>query len=98
MGVSRFRHSSIVDDTPKLNLTIHGDICMKKPTSTPSPVHVATLNGPNERKRDTRRKILIGSYYLRKARQEERLNELCREMLTFLTRDIDRDLFEDFYK
>jgi hypothetical protein len=48
-----------------------------------------------ERKRDTRRKILIGSYYLSRAKQEGRLNELCSEMLAFLKRDMDRCLFEE---
>jgi hypothetical protein len=75
-----------------------GNICMKKPTFTPSPVYVAMLNGLNERKRDTRRKILIGSYYLKKAREENTVEELKAEMLRFLKREIDRDLFEDGLK
>ena len=49
----------------------------------------------NARKQDTRRKILIGSWYLKKARQENKINELRTEMLTFLTRETDRHLFDD---
>jgi hypothetical protein len=71
---------------------------MKKLTFTPSPVHVVTLNGIEERKRDTRRKILIGSYYLKKAREENTVEELKAEMLRFLKREIDRELFEDGLK
>jgi len=71
---------------------------MKKPTIMPSPSHVAAQTGLNERKRDTRRKILIGSYYLKKAREENTVEELKAEMLRFLKREIDRDLFENGLK
>jgi hypothetical protein len=65
---------------------------------TPSNLPTRPPFKATERQLETRRKILVGAYYLKKAKQEERLNELCREMLTFLTRDIDRSLFEDFCK
>ena len=66
---------------------------MKKPPYPPNFPGTAS-RGLDERKRETRRKILIGAYYLKKAKQDERLDELCREMLTFLTKDVDRCLFE----
>ena len=74
----------------KLNpyqLPTHGTT-MKKSTLPNSPEM-------NARKRDTRRKILIGSCYLKKAKQVNKFNELRTEMLAFLTREIDRDLFND---
>lgn len=47
-----------------------------------------------ERKQDTRRKILVGSYYLDKARSEGTLDELKKIMESYLSRDSDRKLFE----
>lgn len=47
-----------------------------------------------ERKQETRRKILVGSYYLDKAREEGKLNELKHRMADYLTRDSDRKLFD----
>jgi hypothetical protein len=47
-----------------------------------------------ERKRDTRRKILIGSYYLDKAKKENNLSEINSIMAKFLKRDSDRVLFD----
>ncbi len=47
-----------------------------------------------ERKRETRRKILIGAYYLDKARTENRLNEMIKLMDGYLNRDSDRVLFD----
>jgi large subunit ribosomal protein L7/L12 len=46
------------------------------------------------RKQDTRRKILVGSYYLDKALEENKFNELKKLMDGYLTRDSDRKLFE----
>lgn len=51
------------------------------------------LEKERERKQDTRRKILIGAYYLDKARQENTMTELNHLMLGFLTRDSDKVLF-----
>jgi hypothetical protein len=51
------------------------------------------LEKERERKQDTRRKILIGAYYLDKARQENTMAELNQLMLGFLTRDSDKVLF-----
>lgn len=46
-----------------------------------------------ERKKETRRKILLGAYHLEKAREENRLNEIKTLMQQFLTRDSDKELF-----
>ena len=46
-----------------------------------------------EKKRDTRRKILIGAYYLDKARDESTMDEVNKIMDGFLTRQSDRELF-----
>ena len=48
----------------------------------------------DERKKDTRRKILVGSYYLEQAIKQQTWDELKTAMDTFLTRDSDRKLFE----
>lgn len=47
----------------------------------------------SERKQDTRRKILIGSYYLDKARKDETMQELNKIMAEYLKKDFDRALF-----
>lgn len=47
-----------------------------------------------DRKKDTRRKILIGSYYLDMARKDNTMAELAKIMDGHLTRDNDRILFE----
>ena len=46
-----------------------------------------------ERKRETRRKILVGAYYLDKARAENRFDDLVKLMDEYLNRDSDRILF-----
>ena len=46
-----------------------------------------------ERKRETRRKILVGAYYLDKARSENRFDEIVKLMEWYLNRDSDRTLF-----
>lgn len=46
-----------------------------------------------ERKKETRRKILIGSYYLDKARTEGTFEELRQLMAGYLSRDSDRRVF-----
>lgn len=46
-----------------------------------------------QRKQETRRKILVGSYYLERAEREGRLEEVKKAMDQFLTRDYDRALF-----
>ena len=48
----------------------------------------------SERKQDIRRKILIGSYYLDKARKEEKMHELKEQMDSYLSRESDRKLFD----
>lgn len=47
-----------------------------------------------KRKQDTRRKILIGSYYLDLAIKNGSTNELKKIMDGYLTRDSDKKLFE----
>lgn len=46
-----------------------------------------------ERKRETRRKILVGAYYLDKIRAENKFNEIVTLMDGYLSRDADRLLF-----
>ena len=48
----------------------------------------------SERKKDTRRKILVGSYFLDKANKENTVNEIKKLMDKFLTRNSDRVLFD----
>jgi large subunit ribosomal protein L7/L12 len=47
----------------------------------------------NERKLDTRKKILIGSYYLDKAVKENSYDAIVQIMDSYLTRNSDRKLF-----
>lgn len=47
-----------------------------------------------EKKRDTRRKILIGAYYLDKAKENDSLDEISKLMDDYLTRSSDRTLFD----
>ena len=48
----------------------------------------------NERKTDTRIKILIGSYYLDQAKENNQLGEIKKLMEKYLTRPSDRKLFD----
>ena len=47
----------------------------------------------SERKQETRRKILVGAYYLDAARRAGSMDELNQKMVDFLTRDSDKALF-----
>ncbi|MCP4278796.1 MAG: mobilization protein [Alteromonas sp.] len=47
-----------------------------------------------ERKRDTRRKILIGAYYLEQAASTEQWAEMVQRMDGYLKRNSDRILFD----
>jgi hypothetical protein len=47
-----------------------------------------------QRKQDTRRKILIGSYYLDMAIKNGTMHEIKEIMDVYLTRDSDKKLFE----
>lgn len=47
-----------------------------------------------ERKKDTRRKILIGSYYLDQASHQGKMHELKQCMESYLKRNQDRKLFD----
>jgi large subunit ribosomal protein L7/L12 len=52
------------------------------------------LEKNKNRKQDTRRKILIGSYFLDHAMQTGTFDDLKKKMAEFLTRDADRALFD----
>jgi hypothetical protein len=47
-----------------------------------------------ERKRDARRKILVGAYYLDQAIKDNTMAQLTKLMDGFLTRNSDRKLFD----
>jgi large subunit ribosomal protein L7/L12 len=47
-----------------------------------------------DRKKDTRRKILLGSYYLDEAQKENKMDDLKQIMDKYLKRNSDRLLFE----
>ena len=48
----------------------------------------------NQRKTDTRKKILVGSYYIDQATKNGTFNELISLMNNYLTRKSDKKLFE----
>lgn len=48
----------------------------------------------NQRKIDTRKKVLVGSYYLDKASEENNIDSIKSLMDKYLTRPSDRALFE----
>jgi hypothetical protein len=48
----------------------------------------------SERKKDTRRKILVGSYFLDQAIQNNQMEEIKQKMDIYLKRDSDRVLFD----
>jgi hypothetical protein len=52
-----------------------------------------SLEKSRERKRDTRRKILIGAYFIDKANEEGGLNALFQQLNGYLKRNSDRELF-----
>lgn len=47
-----------------------------------------------ERKRETRRKILIGAYYLDQAKTQDKFDEIVKLMDDYLKRNSDRSLFD----
>ena len=47
-----------------------------------------------ERKKETRKKILIGSYYLDEALKENKLDDIKSIMNKYLKRNSDRSLFD----
>lgn len=47
-----------------------------------------------KKKEETRRKILLGAYTLDQAKKNGNEGELQKAMLNYLTRDIDKKLFE----
>ncbi|NBO24629.1 MAG: mobilization protein [Chlamydiae bacterium] len=52
------------------------------------------LQKARERKRDTRRKILIGAYFMDKAAEEGGLDTLFNQLDGYLKRNSDRELFQ----
>jgi len=52
-----------------------------------------SLQKSRERKRDTRRKILIGAYFMDKATEEGSLDSLFQQLNGYLKRNSDRELF-----
>lgn len=46
-----------------------------------------------ERKMETRRKVLVGAYYLEKAKESKKMDELNSLMDSYLSRNFDRVLF-----
>jgi hypothetical protein len=48
----------------------------------------------SDRKKDTRRKILVGAYYLDQANKENSMSGLKKVMSKYLKRNSDRELFE----
>lgn len=52
-----------------------------------------SLQKSRDRKRDTRRKILIGAYFMDKATEEGSLDSLFQQLNSYLTRNSDRELF-----
>lgn len=55
---------------------------------------LAAAESTRERKRATRRKILVGSYYLDHVEKNNSFDELKQKLATFLTRNSDRVLFD----
>ena len=48
-----------------------------------------------ERKQDTRRKILVGSYFIDKAKEEGEIESLYQLMEDYLKREGDKQLFQE---
>lgn len=51
-------------------------------------------NKSSERKKETRRKILLGSYYWDEAKKNNQLESIKKLMSNYLTRESDRALFD----
>lgn len=51
-----------------------------------------------ERKQDTRRKILVGSYFIDKAKEEGGIESLYQLMGDYLKRESDKQLFQEKIK
>ncbi len=55
---------------------------------------IEARNKVAERKKDTRRKILVGSYYLEQAEKNKDFKSIQKVMDSFLVRNSDRVLFD----
>jgi hypothetical protein len=53
-----------------------------------------TKQREQERKEDTRRKILLGSYLIKKMQNEANKEKILAELNEYLTEDRDRQLFD----
>ena len=49
------------------------------------------------RKEDTRRKILIGAYYLEKSIANNTKKDLYKDLYNYVNRDIDKKLFKESF-
>lgn len=56
---------------------------------------VKAVERTKERKKDLRRKVLIGEHYLEKAKQEGNLDELYAEIFDKIKNKYDAELFEN---
>lgn len=55
---------------------------------------VEAMEKSRGRKKETRRKILVGAYYLDKAKENGTMTEIHKIMASYLTRKSDRALFD----
>lgn len=78
MPISNFRLQRLKEQREKLNARIES---------------VEARLKSSERKKDVRRKILLGSYYLEQAEQNNTMDEIKSFMDKYLKRDFDRELF-----
>jgi hypothetical protein len=70
------------------------DTLKKKKEQLNARIHkLESLHKTRERKRDTRRKILIGAYFIEKANEEGSLDALYQQLDGYLKRNSDRELF-----
>jgi large subunit ribosomal protein L7/L12 len=53
-----------------------------------------SLEKLKQRKQDTRRKILIGAYFLDKANQADYVDKLYQEIESYIARPMDKELFK----
>lgn len=71
------------------------DVLKKKQDQLKAQIQkLESLDKSRERKRDTRRKILLGSYFIEKANEEGTLDSLYQQMEHYLKRNTDRELFQ----
>jgi hypothetical protein len=80
--------------TTKLSKTARIELLKKKQAMIKAKIQtLQSADKSKERKMDTRKKILIGSYYYEKAKEANKLNEITVLMDGYLKRNFDRALF-----